>query len=84
MDEKPLLQVREAARLLGVHENTMRRWDKSGLIRAVRLPSGIRRFRAEDVELLRAQMYAHAGSGAQDAAVAAAARSLDERSPAAV
>jgi excisionase family DNA binding protein len=53
----PLLQVREAARGLGVHENTLRRWEERGLIRAVRLPSGVRRFRAEDVDTLRAQMF---------------------------
>lgn len=52
-----LLQVRQAARGLGVHENTLRRWEERGLIRAVHLPSGVRRFRAEDVEALRAQMF---------------------------
>lgn len=52
-----LLQVREAARGLGVHENTLRRWEERGLIRAVRLPSGVRRFRAEDIALLRAEMF---------------------------
>lgn len=53
----PLLQVRQAARGLGVHENTLRRWEERGLIRAVHLPSGVMRFRAEDVEALRAQMF---------------------------
>lgn len=52
-----LLQVREAARGLGVHENTLRRWEERGLIRAVRLPSGVRRFRAEDIALLRSEMF---------------------------
>lgn len=52
-----LLQVREAARALGVHENTLRRWEESGYIRAVRLPSGVRRFRPEDVERTRQRMY---------------------------
>ncbi len=52
-----LLQVREAARGLGIHENTLRRWEERGLIRAVRLPTGVRRFRAEDVESLRNQMF---------------------------
>jgi excisionase family DNA binding protein len=53
----PLLQVRQAARGLGVHENTLRRWEERGFIRAVHLPSGVRRFRAEDVEALKAQMF---------------------------
>jgi excisionase family DNA binding protein len=52
-----LLGVREAARRLGVHENTLRRWEQSGLIRAVKLPTGVRRFRAEDVERLHAEMH---------------------------
>ena len=52
-----LLGVREAARRLGVHENTLRRWEQSGLIRAVKLPTGVRRFRAEDVERLYEEMH---------------------------
>lgn len=52
-----LMKVREAARALGVHENTVRRWEERGLLRAVRLPSGVRRFRPEDVEAMRAEMF---------------------------
>lgn len=52
-----LMQVREAARELGVHENTLRRWEERGLVRAVRLPSGVRRFRPEDIQGLRDQMF---------------------------
>lgn len=52
-----LMQVREAARVLGVHETTLRRWEKRGLLRAVRLPSGVRRFRPEDIEELRERMF---------------------------
>lgn len=52
-----LLQVREAARALGVHENTLRRWEEAGYIHAVRLPSGVRRFREEDVVATRRVMY---------------------------
>jgi excisionase family DNA binding protein len=51
------MQVREAARELGVHENTLRRWEERGLIRAVRLPTGVRRFRPEDVAALHEQMF---------------------------
>jgi excisionase family DNA binding protein len=53
----PLMQVRQAAQGLGVHENTLRRWEEKGFIRAVRLPSGVRRFRSEDIERIRAQMF---------------------------
>jgi excisionase family DNA binding protein len=52
-----LMQVRQAARALGVHENTLRRWEEAGYIRAVRLPSGVRRFREEDVVAARSRMY---------------------------
>lgn len=52
-----LLGVREAARRLGVHENTLRRWEQAGLIRAVKLPTGVRRFRAEDIEALHDEMH---------------------------
>jgi excisionase family DNA binding protein len=52
-----LMKVREVARTLGVHENTVRRWEEPGLLRAVRLPSGVRRFRPEDVEAMRAGMF---------------------------
>lgn len=52
-----LMQVRSAARELGVSENTLRRWEARGLLRAVRLPSGVRRFRPEDIAALRAQMF---------------------------
>jgi excisionase family DNA binding protein len=52
-----LMQVREAARALGVSENTIRRWEQRGLIPAVRLPSGVRRFRPEDIEAAKSRMY---------------------------
>jgi DNA-binding transcriptional MerR regulator len=52
-----LMQVRTAARELGVHENTLRRWEEAGLVRAVRLPTGVRRFRPEDIESLKQEIY---------------------------
>jgi excisionase family DNA binding protein len=52
-----LMQVRQVAQTLGVHENTIRRWEERGLLQAVRLPSGVRRYRPEDVEAMRAQMF---------------------------
>ena len=45
MATKELLNVRDTARALGVHENTIRNWEARGLLRAVHLPgSGFRRF----------------------------------------
>jgi len=55
---KGLLNVRDTARTLGVHENTIRNWEERGILRAVHLPgSGYRRFAAADVERLRAEMF---------------------------
>jgi excisionase family DNA binding protein len=58
MATRELLNVRDTARALGVHENTVRNWEASGVLRAVRLPgSGFRRFAIDDVERLRAEMF---------------------------
>lgn len=61
--------VREAARRLGVHENTVRRYADRGLIRAIRLPSGVRRLRRADIDAL--------GSGGSKPEIPAAETSLD-------
>jgi len=52
----PLLQNGEAASRLGVHPNTLRRWAAAGLIRSIRLPSGVRRFRPEEIDNLQDQI----------------------------
>ncbi len=58
MATRELLNVRDTARALGVHENTIRNWESRGVLRAVHLPgSGFRRFAAQDVERLRAEMF---------------------------
>jgi excisionase family DNA binding protein len=73
-----LMQVRQAAQALGVHENTIRRWEQRGLLHAVRLPSGVRRFRPEDVEQMREQMFSgFAPLRADDDVTPARARSVD-------
>ena len=51
-----LLTINEAARRLGVHQNTLRSWADKGLVRHVKLPSGHRRFTATEVERLRREM----------------------------
>ena len=57
MSVERLLNVRETATRLGVHENTVRNWEQKGLLRAVRLPgSGYRRFDADDVDRLHDEM----------------------------
>ena len=46
-----LLTIQQVARALNVHTETLRRWDKSGKLKAVRLGSrGDRRYRKKEVE----------------------------------
>jgi excisionase family DNA binding protein len=46
----PMLTVREVARLLHIHSNTVRRWADQGLIKSYRITTrGDRRFRKEDI-----------------------------------
>lgn len=45
-----LLSIGEAANRLGVHPNRLRAWEKQGLIKPVRLPSGQRRYPAEEID----------------------------------
>lgn len=52
-----LIGVREAARRLGVHENTIRNYEQKGMLRAARLPSGLRKFSAADVARMREEMW---------------------------
>lgn len=53
-DELPkLLTIRQAAEVLNVHVETLRRWDKSGKLKAIRVNErGDRRYRPEDLEKL--------------------------------
>ena len=46
-----LLTIRQAAKILNVHVETLRRWDKSGKLKAIRISSrGDRRYRKEDIK----------------------------------
>jgi len=51
-----LLNITEAARLLGVHANTLRGWADRGLVKAIRLPSGHRRFTPAEIDRIRLEM----------------------------
>ena len=52
--EPKLLKIREAAEILGVNPETLRRWDTDGQLKAVRIGKrhgiGDRRYRKEDLE----------------------------------
>jgi len=46
----PLLTVRDVARLLRVHNNTVRRWSDRGLLQSYRIgPRNERRFKRDDL-----------------------------------
>jgi len=44
-----LLSISQAAKKLGVHPNRLRAWEKRGLIKPIRLPSGQRRYPIEEI-----------------------------------
>lgn len=49
--------MREAARRLKVHENTVRNWSDEGLLHPVKMPkSGYRRFREEEIDQVAAYL----------------------------
>ena len=57
-----MLPVREVARLLHVHSNTVRRWNDKGIIRAYRINHrGDRRFRQEDIARILLELKANGG-----------------------
>lgn len=52
------LNVRQASKELGVHENTIRNWETGGLLRGIRLPgSGFRRFPREEIDRMKREMF---------------------------
>ena len=51
--QAPLLTLKQAREILNVHSNTLRKWDKNGILKAVRFGQrGDRRYRKEDIEKL--------------------------------
>jgi len=51
MSDKPrLVRISEAAQMLGVNPETLRRWDREGRLKAVRLGKrGDRRYNSQDL-----------------------------------
>lgn len=51
MKTQKLLKISEASELLNVHPNTLRKWDKKGILKAVRFGiRGDRRYNRVDIE----------------------------------
>ena len=53
MNIEPLFSVSNAAKLLGVHAQTIRAWDRVGLIVVVRTPTNHRRIPMSEIERIR-------------------------------
>jgi len=63
---EPMLTVREVARLLNIHSNTVRRWSDRGIIRAYRIARrGDRRFKRGDIDRFLAELNAHGGDASK-------------------
>ena len=46
-------RIAEAAKLLGVHPSTLRRWDEKGILRpSIRTPTGERRYTEADLKAI--------------------------------
>lgn len=57
MDRKrKLLTISEAADFIGISQNTLRKWTDRGKVPHVRLPSGYRRYRPEELAEFVRQM----------------------------
>lgn len=55
---KKLVTIREAAEMLNVSIDSLRRWDKSGLLRSIRYsPRGHRYYAVEDLKLLMSDLF---------------------------
>lgn len=49
--KKRLLRLKEAADMLGVNPETLRRWDNDGILKAIRVGNrSDRRYKAEEIE----------------------------------
>jgi excisionase family DNA binding protein len=58
----PLLTVREVAKLLNIHVNTVRRWGDQGILQPYRITNrGDRRFKREDIESFLTKLNSNGG-----------------------
>jgi predicted site-specific integrase-resolvase len=64
--KQQLIGITKAARILGVHPNTLRKWADEGRVPHVLLPSGYRRFSIVAMERFRHQMERGPDAGAEE------------------
>lgn len=63
MKEQKLVGITEAAQILGVHPNTLRKWADEGLVPYIKLPSGHRRFSVAEMIEVRESMHVEGDMG---------------------
>ena len=64
-DENSLMTVAEVAKFLNVHANTLHRWDREGVLVAIRIGSRKdRRYRPKDIEKFRGDSLVAESDGA--------------------
>lgn len=53
LENKEILTIKEVAEIFGVHQQTLRRWDEEGKLKAVRIGKfGHRKYRKSDIDKL--------------------------------
>jgi DNA-binding transcriptional MerR regulator len=62
--QKRTVGITQAARILDVHPNTLRKWADEGLVPHIRLPSGYRRFDIVELEQFRISLQRSRGRDA--------------------
>ncbi len=60
MKQDKMVGISEAAKVVGVHPNTLRKWADDGLVPHLKLPSGYRRFSIAEMEAFRRQLKVNA------------------------
>jgi excisionase family DNA binding protein len=63
MPVENLLELSEAAKILGVHQSTLRRWADAGKVPHIRTLSGRRRFSRSALEQMRQEMHLDSSIG---------------------
>lgn len=57
MEPERLMTMKDAARLIGVHPQTVRTWERSGVIAPTRRRRGIRVFTEDDIRRIKATVF---------------------------
>lgn len=57
-NENELIKISEAAKMLNINRQTLRRWDKSGRLKSIRInPNGYRYYKLSDIQLITKDIF---------------------------